>query len=228
MSGAAIDRRQLLHAGMLLATAGVTAAALPGKAMVVPAASDLEAAIPERVGHWRHHSAIGVVLPPADELSERLYDSVLARTYVADGAPPVMLLIAYGAMQEYERQLHRPEGCYPAAGYVLGDMGVTRLTLPGGMTIPAVTMAAERESAREQILYWTRIGAEYPTDEWRERITILRASLNRTPVDGVLVRLSTPVSDAETALPMLRSFNATLLGALGDAGRRLLLGPPRA
>lgn len=224
MTGTPIARRELLQAGLLVATAGITTIAVPRRNAIVADAPDLESAVPEMIGAWRHHSADGVVLPPADELSERLYDGVLARTYVAPGRPPVMLLIAYGAMQEYERQLHRPEGCYPAAGYALDQVAVTPLSLATGPDIPAVTMTARREGRREQILYWTRIGDSYPTDEWRERIVILRAALGGNPVDGVLVRLSTPMADTASALPLLRMFNSELLLSLKSAGRRLLLG----
>lgn len=228
MTGAPFARRDLLQAAILVATAGITAAAMPNRSGIAAAIPDLNHIVPETIGRWRHHSASGVILPPPDELSERIYDGVLARAYVAADAPPVMLLIAYGAMQDHERRLHRPEGCYPAAGYTLGDMATARLALPGGREIPAIALAAQRDGRHERLLYWTRIGAEYPTDEWRERIAILRASLGGRTVDGVLVRLSTPLADAATAMPVLRAFHSALLASLDPKGRHLLLGPEEA
>lgn len=217
-----IDRRQLLFAGML--ATGSAAAAMLRPRRVPLVANQLEAAVPTTVGPYRYATAAGVVLPPRDELGEQLYDQYLARSYVAPGRPPVMLLIAYGSTQDYQLQLHRPEICYPAVGYMVGEARRVPIMLGGARPVEATALTATRDAQREQILYWTRIGEAFPTTTWGERAAIVRGALRREIPDGVLVRLSVVTVDAGAATAALIQFNAQLIASLQPPARRLLLG----
>ncbi len=223
------DRRQFLFGGIMLASAGASALLRPGAAPDRGQSRALDHAVPYRLGPYRAVSAAGVVLPPRDELSERLYDSYLARGFVAQERPPVMLVIAYGSTQDYALQVHRPESCYPASGYAIGQSVRAPLSL-GGRAVDATVLTATRGSRMERVLYWTRIGTAFPPTLWEERYAIARDILARRMPDGVLVRLSTPVVDGnqDAATRLLADFNDALIDAVAPAGRRLLLGPATA
>lgn len=215
-------RRDIVIAGALIGAAGVAALGRPR----LPAPSidpgALAGAVPAAVGPYRHDPAGEVLLPPRDDLSLRTYDQYLARVYAAPDRAPVMLLIAYGQMQDYALQIHRPESCYPASGFRIDPPRVVPLRL-GDRAIDAVALAARRPGRIEQILYWTRIGDRYPVSLWQEREAILSAALARRATDGVLVRLSTPSPDPAD-IGLLTGFAATLVAALAPAARRVVEG----
>ena len=220
----ATDRRQFVFGGVLLAASAATAAIAPRRTVDTLAAGALDRIVPDTLGPWRFASQSGLVLPPQDDLSQRIYDQVLTRVYVAGSLPDMMLLIAYGSTQDSGLQLHRPETCYPGAGYVLGERSTPALTGMGDPAAHATYLTATRGDRTEQILYWTRIGREFPLSEWDEKVAILRENLHRALPDGVLVRVSTISPAREAMLPTIERFNASLVAGLGSEGRRILLG----
>lgn len=222
-SDATSSRRDLLLGGMLLtATAGaVLARPRPLAGSVGPTPQAFDAAIPSRIGPYLRREADEIVLPDRDSDSLMVYQQYVARTYVAPGLASISLLIAYGAAQDYALQLHRPESCYPPAGFTLSPSH--RLTLPGTPAIDAVTLAAQRIDRNDRLLYWTRVGDVFPDSLWGQRWVTMRALLARRVPDGVLVRLST-ADDDPAALAALVRFNAMLLAGVAPVARALLLG----
>ncbi len=221
--GASIDRRRLVLGGVMVATSAAAVLAVPRRIAPTLPIVDLDRAVPTRIGAYRYASAEGVLLPPRDGLSARLYEGYVVRTYVAPGLAPVMLLIAYGRVQDYQLQLHRPESCYPAFGYTLGPSREVELSLPD-RTIGGIAVTATRQGVSEQLLYWTRIGDSYPTGFWSERMVILRDAVLRGIPDGVLVRLSTVSPDPTAATRALAAFNRMMIEDLGRVGRDCLFG----
>ncbi|WP_404338518.1 exosortase C-terminal domain/associated protein EpsI [Sphingomonas sp. MMS12-HWE2-04] len=218
-----VDRRAFVVGGLLAGGAAAAALARPVAPLAAISQERLDASVPMRLGDYHSAPGFAAVLPPRDDLSKRLYDRYLARGYVAPGKPPVTLVIAYGSTQDYGLQLHRPETCYPASGWAIGETERLPLAI-GGATIAAATLSAERPGRREQVLYWTRIGGLFPDSDWQSRIEILRGGLMRQLPDGVLVRLSTPAQPRAFAIDTLVQFNALLVDALAGPGRQLLLG----
>jgi EpsI family protein len=136
-----------------------------------------------------------------------------------------MLLVAFGGVQSGNAQLHRPEVCYPAAGFDLDGWQDLALPLSGrGVSARAVTASAPGRI--EQILYWTRIGRDFPTSSLAQRWSILRHSLRGSLPDGTLVRISTIDPDRGRALKSLRTFAASLLQSGTPQLRELLVGKP--
>lgn len=216
------DRRQLILGTAILATAGLANVLRPTDA---PAATiDLKRAIPLVLGPYHYDSAIALVLPDAGETTQRIYDQVLTRSYVAAGVPPAMLVIAYGAAQDARLALHRPDACYPAAGYRIEATRQVDARPGAAAPIPATLLTATRQDRIEQVLYWTRIGGRFPTSALAEKLDILRANLSGDRPDGVLVRLSVEEGDPVTALAQLHQFVAILLGAIGPMARARLVG----
>jgi EpsI family protein len=219
-----VDRRQLLIGSALVATSGAAVVIVPKRTAPSVPLAGLDRGIPERIGVYRHHSDAGVVTPQRGHLSERLYEGYVARTYIALGEAPIMLLIAYGRVQDSQLQLHRPESCYPAFGYTLGDSQAVEISLVDRV-IDGITLTASRQGVNEQLLYWTRIGPSFPTGFWSERAVILRDALSGGIPDGALVRLSIVSDDAMAATTTLANFNRMMMQDIGPIARACLLGP---
>ena len=155
----------------------------------------------------------GLVLPPQDELSAKLYEQVLTRMYQADRRPPIALLIAYGGAQNADLQLHRPDECYPAQGFSISGKRHVPVAW-GEQTISATMLTGARFDRTEQVLYWSRIARLFPEEARDERRAIISENLAGRMPDGALVRLS----------EQMRGFAHALAGGLGPTGRRILMG----
>lgn len=180
--------------------------------------------VPEKVGPWTVVSASGVVLPPPDALSARLYDNLVTRVFAGPDEPPVMLCIAYNYKQDGVLQLHRPEICYPAGGYRLSPTVPVTLSLGPGREIDANAFAATSAERIEQVLYWTRVDKAFPRSWLDQRIAVMKANLRGAIPDGALVRVSIADSDQPRSLETLRRFLATFLEVAPQPLQRVLAG----
>ena len=188
-----------------------------------PFAGDIGALLPDRVGRWQRSASDGVLIPTAEEADDRIYDDVLTRYYVSDSGPAVMLLIAYGSAQNGTAQLHRPEACYPAAGFRLQRWPDLSLRL-GRMTVPARQITATAPGRVEQILYWSRIGDFFPTSSMRQHWAVFRSTLAGQVPNGVLVRMSVIDPDRSGGVSSLRDFAIAFVDAAPSQLQRLLIG----
>ncbi|WP_162527244.1 exosortase C-terminal domain/associated protein EpsI [Sphingomonas solaris] len=219
-----IARRDILIGGLCLTAAALGGAVSALNAPRPHAGPGLDALIPRRLGAWRLARTAGVVVAEEGEDGRGPYDDLLTRIYEADGWPPVTLLAAYARTQRDDIQLHRPEGCYPAAGFALGRREAIGLDLAGAPVIPARIILAQAPLHTEWVLYWTRIGHVFPTSYLAQRWAVVRENIaGRTP-DGMLVRVSVPGRDRDAALATLLAFLNALMAAVSPSERRLLIG----
>lgn len=219
-----LSRRNVVVGGMMLAAAGIAYARTP-RSMVAPVKKGaIDGSLPRQVEAWRFESSSGLVLPPPDSLSDRLYDEIATRVYVAENLPPVMMLVAYSNVQDGMLQVHRPETCYPVGGYELSASRIVDLDVGASKNIPCRFFTASGMSRTEQVLYWTRIGNEIPGQWVDQRLAVVRANLRGEIPDGILVRLSVVGPDAANAIPLLQSFTSSLVAQLPPNIRRLFLG----
>ncbi len=206
---------------MVAATAGLVLK--PRRTQNMLGAAKLEDLVPKQIGGWRFNTASGLVLPPADQLRDQLYSQLLTRVYARDGAPPVMMLIAYSGAQDGTLQVHRPEVCYPASGYRLTRTEAHTVALAPGLAVPGRAILAETDMRREQLIYWTRQGSHFPTIWSEQRTAVIAENFAGIVPDGVLLRLST-VGGGST-VPLLDGFARDLYRAVGARMRSVLLGP---
>jgi EpsI family protein len=219
-------RRDVLLGGLLMATAAVTYARLPRNPIIGFSGKALDSAIPLRVGNWTGAANSGFVTAPEDELrAASVYDDQLALGYDNGTDPTVMLLLAYARSQSGMLMIHRPESCYPGSGFTITDDRPIQIGLAPGLVISGRFLSAQREERIEQILYWTRLGNEFPDDWDRERSSLATQNLRGLTPDGALMRLSVISADAAGSLALLRRFAATLFGSSGPQGRALMAGP---
>ena len=220
----ALDRRHMILGGVFCLAAGLAYTRTPQAYMPRVDKDVFEKLVPNRIGPWSFATSSGVVLPPPDALSERLYDNLVTRVYGSDEEPSVMFLAAYSNTQDGTLQVHRPEVCYPAGGYKLSQ---TRSIMIGnglGGSIPANIFTAAGPERTEHVLYWTRIGDQFPLAWKDQRLAVIKANLRGTIPDGVLVRMSVVMPDIQDALPVLKTFAADLNRSMNSRGRALLSG----
>ena len=173
--------------------------------------------LPAVAGRWRMGDPGSIILPPEDALSRTLYDGYVVRGYEAPGTPRIVLLIAYSVGQSYAMQLHRPEICYPSSGF-----DVERRRDIEMASIPSTFLSARRGDTVEHVLYWTRIGKEFPRSVWAQRFAIANSALRARSNDAVLVRMSLRGGAPEAAGNDLIQFAKTSKAALSRDQRRLL------
>lgn len=219
-----LSRRNVVAGGLMLAASGLAYARTPTSTVPPVKKGAIDASLPKNVDGWRFESSSGLVLPPPDSLSDRLYDEIATRAYVGDNLPPVMLLIAYSNVQDGMLQVHRPETCYPVGGFALSASQIVDLNVGVARPIPCRFFTASGVSRTEQVLYWTRIGNEIPGRWIDQRMAVVRANIRGEVPDGILVRLSVIGSDAAVAIPLLQKFATSLVGQLPPTTRKLFLG----
>lgn len=217
-----LSRRQTLIGAGFLAAAATSLVLKPHRTQNLLGNGKLDDLVPKQIGGWQFNTASGLVLPPADQLRDKLYSQLLTRVYVRDGVPPVMLLIAYSGSQDGTLQVHRPEVCYPAAGYRLTEVAPHTLDLAPGVTLPSRVVVAETGVRREQLVYWTRQGSHFPTTWGEQRRAVIAENFAGIIPDGVLVRLSTTGDGVLT--PLLDGFARDLYRVVGSRMRQVLLG----
>ena len=222
--GLVFSRRHFVIGTVLAGVSAGAFASLPQVRYPKIDEKKFESWIPQAVGGWRVTSVSGVVLPPPDALSDRLYDNLVTRVYTKAASPPVMMLIAYNNIQDGVLQLHRPEICYPAGGFRLTPTEPVALTLGSGREIPANAFTAEGARRTEQVLYWTRLGDSFPQKWIDQRISVMRANLKGDIPDGTLMRVSVIEPDRHRAVATLSDFLKTFLDVTTPELRRLLIG----
>jgi EpsI family protein len=227
MHGLGISRRHFVIGALLASASAGSYVALPKVRYAKIDNHLFESWIPEKLGSWTLQSVSGVVLPPPDALSDRLYDNLITRVYERPGMPVVMMLIAYNNKQDGVLQLHRPEICYPAGGYRLSPTQPITLTLAPGREVPANVFTAVGVQRTEQVLYWTRLGESFPRSWLDQRLSVMRANLEGAIPDGAMMRVSLIGSDQGRALDILRDFLATFFNAVPSRLQQVLIGGNR-
>ncbi|MEI6418037.1 MAG: exosortase C-terminal domain/associated protein EpsI, partial [Sphingomonadales bacterium] len=185
----------------------------------------LENVGPDRVLGWSKVNSAAFILPKSPgSLADRLYSQTVARLYVSNNAPPIMLVIAYGAVQNDLLQLHRPEVCYTAVGFDIQNSHQVTLALTGTSALRVRDLVARTDSRVECITYWTRIGDDLPVDANEQRWMKLRQQIQGYVADGVLVRLSTVGEPSDELFGALASFAKGMMLAISPVYRPALIG----
>ncbi len=223
-----IDRRDMLFgAGCVIALAG-TEYMRPRNALDLVGKAKIAEIIPRRVGDWVLDPGSEPILPPSEgSLSDRLYDEIVSRAYIeqSDSAlPPVMLLCTHGTVQSDALQLHRPETCYPALGFTIAERALISVEAMPGVRVPAVRLTARAGQRVEDIIYWTRIGYDFPQTAVEQRKKRLTAALRGEVGDGVLMRMSAIRTGADREDAHILAFARAMSTAIPAANRRALFG----
>ena len=218
---AGMDRRGLLIGVGLTALAGISYLRAPRVVNEPLAGERFRASIPGAVGTWRSRVSAEVVLPPQDD-SNKLYENLETRIYEADGLPSMMVLVAYSSVQQNDIHVHRPEVCYPAAGFPIIESSPVKLRL-GGENVDALRLKADRGGVVERILYWVRVGNDFPVNWASQRMAMAKANLQGSVPDGVLFRVSALEEPGKDVLETLDRFVALFVEGASPLLREKIL-----
>ncbi len=186
--------------------------------------TSLEGLLPDRVDEW-NLDGDGASFVRAVERGRQtaLYDQVLERTFQSSGGQRIMLSLAYLGAQSSDIQLHRPEVCYRAGGFRIGELRHSQLRIED-RSLSVTRLVAEMPGRREPITYWTVVdgvpsGTVVPP--WWVR---LQRALQRRDTQGVLVRVSSIDPMPERAFGVHELFVRDLVRAMAPVSRDFVLG----
>jgi EpsI family protein len=219
-----LSRRHIIMGLGMLGVAGVASQRLPQTSAKPIESKTFDAMIPRKIGPWEVYTSSEFVLPPPDAMTARLYDNLVTRAYVAADKPTVLMLIAYNNSQDGVLQVHRPEVCYPVAGYKLTETQILEIPKANGRPLRVRSFTASAPTRTEHVLYWTRVGPHMPTSWAEQRWAVIEENLKKIEPDGMMVRLSVVSDDTPLALATMKSFAKDFSGTLPSASRQLLFG----
>jgi EpsI family protein len=221
--------RRALFAGALCVGGALAAQELkPHKYVSLLRSSKLADLVPRRFGAWTAED-VGdpLAINGPGTLSSKLYNQLVTRAYSDGRGPAILMLLAHGERQSDELQLHRPEICYPAFGYVLLKNEVTVVPVADQVGLPARRLLAKSPSNEESVVYWTRLGENFPVSFDQQRMARFKDTLAGIIPDGILCRFSTADSTS-AAWPRLNAFVRGLVEATDLQGQRVLIGTERS
>jgi EpsI family protein len=219
-----INRVQVVLASIAILVSAVLAKVLePRELMARSSASlSLDQVIPKHFGTWTLIPEISPVTPAdpegyvqPDPHSARIYSQEVGRGYTDGHGNIVMLMVAYGPVQNYRLRAHRPEICYTAAGFRVSDKTDTTISYrDGAAPIKITRLIAERESRFEPVSYWMRVGNDISNGAIDHQLSRLKYGLRGIVPDGALVRVSTIGLPREAAFKLQDQFIRDMLAAV--------------
>ena len=218
--------RNLLLLALMLAASGMAVALRPTHKIADQGPKvDLEAMIPLAFADWREEkqTSAQIVDPQTKEMVDKIYSQTLTRTYRNDNGYRIMLSIAYGSDQSDSMQLHKPEVCYPAQGFILHKKQAGTLALQTG-EIPVTRILTSLGQRSEPITYWTTIGDQVVKGGINKKLVEMGYGLSGKIPDGMLIRVSSIDSNIDQAYQMQNQFAARMIDALAQEQRQRLTG----
>ncbi len=220
---------QLSRIHFVLASVAIVGAAIMANVLAprelmarTSAAPSLDTVIPRQFGTWKVIPEISPVQPvdpeayvQPDPLSAKVYSQEVGRGYSDGQGHIVMLMVAYGPVQNYRLKAHRPEICYTANGFRISDKVDAPVSFRNGASpIPATRLVAERESRYEPVTYWIRIGNDVANGVVSQQLSRLKYGLRGLIPDGALIRVSTIGLPREASFQLQDRFIHDLLAAI--------------
>ena len=228
-----INRLQVVLVSIALLTFAIMAEVLaPHELMARTAALDLETVIPRQFGAWTLVPSIQLVtpadpvgVPDPDSKTGQIYSQEVGRSYIDRSGNVVMLMVAYGPVQNYRLKAHRPEMCYTAAGFrISGKHGEELNYSQGQQPLKLTRLVAQREARFEPISYWMRVGNDIATGVVDRQIIRLKYGLRGIIPDGALIRISTLGLSEEASFKVQDQFIHDFLDAVAPQDRKFFTG----
>jgi len=215
--------RHMVVALILLLLAGLTWLATPKRYAHLSDDQVPQHVIPDSVGDWQ---AIDVLQsgsnPELQDKLDSLYSQIISKTYRNSHGQYLMLLIAYGTVQDNINHVHRPEICYPAQGYKIPLLYKAQIDSAWG-TLPVMRMEARKNDRNEWVTYWIRVGNDLTRGMLEQNWAQLKYGLMGQISDGLLFRV-TMLQDDKTAFVIEDQFVDDMLQNMSPDDRRWLIG----
>lgn len=147
-------------------------------------------------------------------------DTHLLRVYSRPGEPPVIVYVGFYENLATILEVHTPELCYPAQGWNIRALeGSGSNAAFRGQVISAKKIEAEKNGTRRMVTWWYNAGSKPFETRIRYVYGMLMMSTVTGRRDGSLVRLETPIVNAEehAANARLEEFQKSFLPSLEKA-----------
>lgn len=211
---------------LMAATSGMALALRPTHRIADDAAPiNLEAMIPNALGEWREvpQNTIQIVDAQQKEVIDKIYAQTLSRIYSNAQGYRMMLTIAYGKDQDDSHQVHKPEICYPAQGFVLTGKRYDRLTV-GSDSIPVTRIETSLGTREEPVTYWITVGDRVVGPGLDKKLVEMSYGLRGQIPDGMLIRISSIDAESPHAYLMQDRFISEMLSSLDPQSRQKVIG----
>jgi len=128
---------------------------------------------------------------PTDVLKMLGADEVLMRRFTK-GSNSVWLYVGYYKSQKEGAMPHSPRHCYPGSGFnpIRNDVVSVSVNYPSKGEIRINRYIFAKGSEREIVIYWYQSRGRVITDEYIEKLYLIRDTILRNRSDGALVRFS--------------------------------------
>lgn len=209
----------------MLAAAAAAVALTPARAQHGATSFDLERIIPSSFGDWSIDPFMVPIVPAPDVQANlaRLYDQIVSRTYVNSRGERMMLTIAYGGDQSDALKVPRQEVCYAAQGFEIRKVVHGDLRL-WGKTIPVTRFLAVRGPRSEPVTYWFTMGDRVVRGRLERLLAQISYGLSGRIPDGMLVRVSSLLTNPAQAFKGHEEFTGALLAGMGRGDVYRLIG----
>ena len=149
--------------------------------------------LPNSLGGWNSQE---------QPLEERIVQAVgvtdyTNRIFYNQTSPPVQLYVGYYASQRTGDTIHSPKNCLPGAGWDPVHSGYTTISLRGGRQIIVNEYVIQQGLNKELVFYWYQGRGRIIASEYAGKFWMVADAISRNRTDGALVRLVTPMNDAE-------------------------------
>jgi EpsI family protein len=225
-TGAPLVRALVLLLAMAIAL-GIATALRPSALLAdIQPRSTLTDEIPLIIQGWRANSngAAMVIDPTQKSVLDYLYTETFSATYDNARNGTVMLSIAYGRDQRDGHNVHKPDICYPAQGFVVLDQRNLVLKLDERRSIDVRYMKMRNGPRTEPLIYWTTAGDVVYRGGLERKLVAFDYGLRNMIPDGLIVRASTIENDPDTAIATLTAFVHDLYAAMPENQRSRYFG----
>jgi EpsI family protein len=171
-------------------------------------------AISYRIGDWSGSDAQFDPLYGSDPA-----DTALLRVYRQRANPPVIAYVGFFQDLATILDVHTPELCYPAQGWVVLESGIWKPGTFRGKHIPATRIVADKNGDRRLVVWWYNAGSRPFETRIRYVYAMLAMSTFTGRTDGSLVRLETPfnANNESGAIVRIEAFQRVFLPELERA-----------
>lgn len=220
--------KNFLLLALMVAASGLAVAMRPTQKIAdMGPTVNLETMVPKVFGQWREEpqNRTLIVDPQQKEVIDRIYAQTLSRTYINPEGYRIMISIAYGSDQSDSKQVHKPEVCYPAQGFILKNAQRGQLATQSG-AIPVTRIETSLGQRNEPVTYWITVGERVVGTGLEKKMAEMSFGLSGKIPDGLLFRLSSIDSESARAYEKHSAFAEQLLSSLSPEHRQKFIGNP--
>lgn len=186
----------------------------------------LEEIIPKTFGGWIYlpTNQNNFISPEVKLTLDKIYSQTISRTYIDEDKNVVMLSIAYGGNQSNDTmQVHRPEYCYRAQGFLVTDASEEAFDI-GSKSLAIRNLIANQGQRHEQISYWITIGDKSTLPGIQRKLIQIAYGLSGQVPDGMLIRVSTINNDNEKGYALNKKFIRQLINGISQENLTKIIG----